>query len=171
MNEIRKFDPEIKKIENDVLEFLLINPLFSLQKSMVSTIKAYFITRESLTQELINKLTGFSRGKISQELKKLLDTGFIEKLNVSSKGEITYTMKSVSRTFVKNFFNSQKEIFDFFNEINELKKEMDSEKEEIGRLHGYNDVYDVLLLFTSSLPLVEKVVRELEKELANLEKV
>ena len=79
-------------------------------------------------------------------------------------------MKSASRTFIKSFFNSQKEILDFYNEINDLKEEMDSEKEDIKDLHGYNDIYDVLSLFSSSLPLVVTILKELKKELVHLEK-
>jgi DNA-binding transcriptional regulator GbsR (MarR family) len=168
MNESLQFDPEILKIEKEIIEFLQSFPLFALQKSINSTIIAYFITRKDLTQEVIHQLTGFSKGIISQELKKLLKMGFIEKIKVSSKGEITYSMQSATKAFLKNFLNSQKEIFDFYNEFDDLKKEMDAEKDEIENLYGYHDVYDLILLFTASLPLVVKVIEVLGKELENL---
>jgi DNA-binding transcriptional regulator GbsR (MarR family) len=168
MNESLQFDPEILKIEKEILEFLQSFPLFALQKSINSTIIAYFITRKNLTQEVIHQLTGFSKGIISQELKKLLKMEFIEKIKVSSKGEITYSMQSATKAFLKNFLNSQKEIFDFYNEFDDLKKEMDREKDEIENLYGYHDVYDLILLFTASLPLVVKVIEVLGKELGNL---
>jgi DNA-binding transcriptional regulator GbsR (MarR family) len=169
MNELVEFDPEIKKIEDEIKQFLLSFPLFALSMSITSLIKVYFITRENLTQDTIRELTKRSKGKISQELKKLLDQGFIEKSSISSKGEITYTMKSASRAFIMNFLNSQKEIFGFFNEINDLKDEMDSEKEALNGLLGYNYIYDVFSLFSSSLPLVETVIEELENEFERLE--
>jgi DNA-binding transcriptional regulator GbsR (MarR family) len=169
MNESIRFDAEIIKIEGEIVAFLQSFPLFALQKSINSTITSYFITRKNLTQEMIHKLTGFSRGIISQELKKLVDMNLIEKSKISSKGEITYSMQSATKTFLKNFLNAQKEIFDFFDEIEEVKKQMEIEREEIENLHGFDDVYDLISLFTASLPLVVKVIEALDKELANLE--
>ncbi|MHA2005698.1 MAG: hypothetical protein ACXABO_02430 [Promethearchaeota archaeon] len=168
MNESLPFDPEILKIEKEIIEFLQSFPLFALQKSINATIIAYFITRKNLTQETIHQLTGFSRGIISQELKKILKMGFIEKIKVSSKGEITYSMQSATKAFLNNFLNSQKEIFDFYNEFDDLKTEMDAERDKIENLYGYHDIYDLILLFTASLPLVIKVIEVLEKELENL---
>ncbi len=170
MSENEPFDDEIKNFEGELIEFLLSAPLFGFQKSIYYTIKAYFITRKNLTQDMIHKLTGFSRGKISQELKKLVENAFIEKSKISRTGEITYSMDSPKKAIIKNFFNSQKEIFDFYNELNELKKEMNAEKNEIENLYGYTDVYELLTLLTASLPLTMKVIEVLEKELASLEK-
>ncbi len=45
---------------------------------------------------------------------------------------------------------------------------MDAEKDEIENLYGYHDLYELTALFTTTLPLVVKVIKELEKELANL---
>ncbi len=169
MSDVKPFDPEIKRIEGEIVDFLLSYPLFAFQKSIISTIKAYFITRKYLTQDMIYRLTGFSRGKISQELKNLVEMGFIEKIKISSKGEITYSMKSATRAFLINFLNAQKEIYEFYNEIDELKTEMDAEKSELESLYGYNDLYEVISLFTASLPLTTEVIKILEKELADLE--
>lgn len=170
MSENEPFDDEIKNFEGELIEFLLSSPLFGFHKSIYYTIKAYFITRKNLTQDMIHKLTGFSRGKISQEVKKLVEKAFIEKSKISRTGEITYSMISPKKAFIKNFFNLQKEIFDFYNELNELKKEMDAEKNEIEDLYGHTDVYELLTLLTASLPLTMKVIEVLEKELASLEK-
>ena len=169
MNESLQFDAEILKIEGEIVGFLQSFPLFALQKSINSTITSYFITRRSLTQEKIHQLTGFSRGIISQELKKLVDMNLIEKTNISSKGEITYSMQSATDAFLKNFLNAQREIFDFFDEIGEVKKKMETERDVIENLYRFNDIYDLISLFTASLPLVVKVIKALEKELANLE--
>jgi len=169
MSDIEPFDPKIKKIEREIVDFLLSFPLFALRKSINSTIKAYFITRKNLTQDMIYNLTGFSRGKISQELKNLVEMGFIEKIKISSKGEITYSMKSATRAFLINFLNAQKEIYEFYNEINQLKTEMDAEKSELESLYGYNDLYEIISLFSASLPLTTEIIRILEKELTDLE--
>ncbi len=168
MSDVEPFDLEIKKIEGEIVDFLLSNPLFALEKSIISTIKAYFITRKNLTQDMIHKLTGFSRGKISQELKNLVEMSFIEKTNISSMGEITYSMKSATKAFLINFLNAQKDIYEFYNEINDLKTEMEAERSELESLYGYKDLYDIISLFTISLPLTSEIIKILEKELIDL---
>lgn len=169
MSEKELIAPEIKKIENEIVEYLLRDPLFGLQQSINSTIKAYFITRKSLTQATIFKLTRYSRGKISQELKKLMKTNFIKKAKTSSKGEITYVMNSATLGIFKNVIFSQKEVLDFFKEINEVKKEMDLKRSELENLYGYKDIYELISLFTASLPLTVGILKEIEKEMSKLE--
>jgi len=94
LTKIEEFDSEISEIEKDIFKFLMSYSLFIGQKTTFTTIKIYFITRESLTQEKLQELTGFSRGTISQELKKLISLDLIEKTSVSNTGEITYIMKN-----------------------------------------------------------------------------
>ncbi len=93
---------------------------------------------------------------------------YIEKINISRKGEITYSMKSATRAFLINFLNSQKEIHEFYNEIHKLKNKMDSERIELESLYGYNDLYEIISLFTTSLPLTSEIIKVLEKELSDL---
>ena len=94
MSAICEFDDEIKGVEKDIINFLTSYSLFIGQKTTFSTIKLYFITRKFLTQEKLQELTGFSRGTISQELKKLISMEIIEQSSVSNTGEITYSMRN-----------------------------------------------------------------------------
>ena len=105
MTTIEEFDDDIIAIEKDIFKFLMSYSLFIGQKTTFTTIKIYFITRKSLTQEKLQELTGFSRGTISQELKKLISMALIEKTNVSNTGEITYLMKNPIIAFVHSFSN------------------------------------------------------------------
>jgi len=170
LSEIEQFDPEIKKIEGDIRKFLISYPLFAGQKSTFTTIKIYFITRRDITQEKLQKLTGFSRGTISQELKKLVEMGVIEKTNVSSTGEITYSMKSAAKAFVHSFINSTQDIFYFIKEMVELKLEMDAQRNELEKLHGFNEIYQIINLYSISMPFILELIKLLEKELAGFEK-
>jgi DNA-binding transcriptional regulator GbsR (MarR family) len=92
-----QFDSEIKKIEDEFIDFIVSSPLFIGEKLIFSTIKAYFMTRENLTQEELKELSGFSSGAISQELKKLLKRGLIEISNISNTGKMTseFLLKSI----------------------------------------------------------------------------
>ena len=74
----KKFDPEIKKIENEIIKTLLNYTIFSVRGEITSTILFYFITRKNLTQFELQNLTGFSAGKISQELNEFLEFNLIK---------------------------------------------------------------------------------------------
>jgi hypothetical protein len=108
--------------------------------------------------------------EISQELKALVEEGFIEKAGVSSTGKITYVMNSVPRAFMRSFINANQEIYDFYSELEALKHEMNQEKVEIENLYGFEDVYELITVLTSSLPLVNLVLKALNKELEELKK-
>ena len=46
---------------------------------------------------------------------------------------------------------------------------MDKEKKELETLHGFNNIYELLSLFSSSLPLTMELMKVFEKEMAILE--
>ena len=110
MSDNTSLDPDLQKIEDEVIEFLMTSPLFMGEKPIFLTIKSYFITRESLTQKELKKLTGYSSGAISQELNRLVEKGMIEVSKISSSGEKTYQMKSIVISFLNYYLNYFKEI-------------------------------------------------------------
>ena len=117
----KEFDKEIRAIEKDIFKFLMSYSLYIGQKTTLTTIKIYFITRKSLTQEKLFELTGFSRGTISQELKKLISMNLIEKTSISTTGEITYSMKDPIIAFIHSFSDLTKDISRFAKNINAIK--------------------------------------------------
>ena len=88
-----KFDPEIKKIEDEIIESLLKYTIFSVRSEITSKIIFYFVTRKDLTQSELQYLTGISAGKISQELNNLMEFNLI-KISKKSKPWV-YSMESV----------------------------------------------------------------------------
>lgn len=118
--------------------------LFIGQKTTFTTIKIYFITRKSLTQEKLQELTGFSQGTISQELKNLLSTDIIEKSNVSSTGEITYSMKNSIIAFTHSFSNLTSDISKFTEDIDVIKENIEKEKILIKDLYGFDKIYQLI---------------------------
>lgn len=167
MNSLEDFDVEIREIENDIFKYLMSYSLFIGQKPTFTAIKIYFITRESLTQEKLQKLTGFSRGTISQELKKLISMDLIEKTSVSTSGEITYTMKNPIMAFIHSFKNLRKDISKFAESINTVKEDIDKEKELIENLHGFERVYQLVNALANAIPFSLELIKMIERELIN----
>jgi len=163
-------DPEIKKIEAGIIDFLVNTPLFMGEKLIFSTLKAYFITRETLTQKDLREITGYSSGAISQELQKLLERGLIEITNVSTTGKKTYSMKSILKSLL-NFYLSQFEDISKWNKtIDAIKLDLDENKDELIELNGYDTIYRWITLFQSALPLTTMVFTLMEEEIKTLEK-
>jgi len=169
MSKIQEFDEEIETMEKEIVDFLLNKSyLFTGQKSTFMMIKAYFLTRKHLTQEMIKNLTGLSRGTISQELNRLVREGIIHKSDVSSTGEITYTLDSVEFAFVHAFYNAQKEIVEFGKKLTELKHDIQERKENLKDLKGFDKINQVVNLLTVSVPFSLKLYNMLEKEFSDL---
>jgi len=164
---IEEFDDEIRAIEKDIFKFLMSYSLFIGQKTTFTTIKIYFITRKSLTQEKLQELTGFSRGTISQELKKLISMDIIEKTNVSNTGEITYLMKNPIIAFVHSFSNLMNDISKFANKIDAIKDDIEKEKDLIEDLHGFDKIYQLVNVLANSIPFSLELIKMIEKELIN----
>ena len=163
---IEEFDDEIRAIEKDIFKFLMSYSLFIGQKTTFTTIKIYFITRKSLTQEKLQELTGFSRGTISQELKKLISMDIIEKTNVSNTGEITYLMKNPIIAFVHSFSNLMNDISKFANKIDAIKDDIEKEKDLIEDLHGFDKIYQLVNVLANSIPFSLELVKTIEKKLS-----
>lgn len=166
MTEIEEFDNDIKAIEEDIFKFLMSYSLFIGQKTTFTTIKIYFITRKSLTQEKLQELTGFSRGTISQELKKLISMELIEKTSVSNTGEITYLMKNPIIAFVHSFSDLTNDISKFANKIDAIKDDIEKEKDLIEDLHGFDKIYQLVNVLGNSIPFSLELIKTIEKELA-----
>jgi DNA-binding transcriptional regulator GbsR (MarR family) len=165
MTAIEEFDDEIKAIEESIFKFLMSYSLFIGQKSTFKTIKIYFITRKSMTQEKLQEITGFSRGTISQELKKLISLEVIEKSDVSTTGEITYSMKNPIKAFIHSFSDLLKDISSFSKDINVIKDDIESEKVLIEDLYGFDKVYQLVNVLANSVPFSLELIKLIEKEL------
>ena len=166
MTTIEEFDDDIIAIEKDIFKFLMSYSLFIGQKTTFTTIKIYFITRKSLTQEKLQELTGFSRGTISQVLKKLISMALIEKTNVSNTGEITYLMKNPIIAFVHSFSDLTNDISKFANKIDAIKDDIEKEKDLIENLHGFDKIYQLVNVLANSIPFSLELIKTLEKKLA-----
>ena len=167
MTAIEEFDDEIKAIEEDIFKFLMSYSLFIGQKTAFKTIKIYFITRKFLTQEKLQELTGFSRGTISQELKKLISMDLIEKSDVSTKGEITYSMKNPVKAFIHSFRNLMYDISRFSKDINAVKDDIENEKDLIENLYGFDKIYELVNVLANSIPFSLELIKLIEKELVH----
>ena len=80
------FDPDVYIIEDEIITHFLNSPMFTGRDPLFVRLLVLFITRKHLTQATLQRITGMSAGKISQEVNHLLDMGLIEIEKTSKKG-------------------------------------------------------------------------------------
>ncbi|UCC21208.1 MAG: hypothetical protein JSV62_08010 [Promethearchaeota archaeon] len=136
------FDPEIKKIETEIIGNLLNYTIFSVRGEITSTILFYFITRKDLTQSELQNLTGFSAGKISQELNNFLEFNLI-KISKNSKPWV-YSMESVVVETFSRAINLLKSNLKWEPKFLEIKKELEENEEALKNLNGYIKIKDFI---------------------------
>lgn len=171
MNNIKNsIDPEILKIEKEIVEYLVKSPLFMGEDLILSTIRAYFITRKELTQKEIQHLTNYSAGTVSQALKALINRGYLEKTRPSSTTKIIYRMDSIELSFLNSFLEGFGEIESWKKVIQELKSEMENNKEKLHELNGYEAISDIMNLFFNSVASIGFIIEMISQEKNKLEK-
>jgi hypothetical protein len=136
------FAPEIKKIEDEIIEELMNYTIFSIRGEITSKILFYFITRKNLTQYELQNLTGFSAGKISQELNNFLEFDLI-KISKKSKPWI-YSMESVVLETLSRSINLLRTNLKWESKFLEIKLEMEENEKEHKDLNGYDEIKDFL---------------------------
>ena len=164
---IQDFDKDINAIEYSIVDFFITTPMFLGKNEIFSEVFAYFITRKTLNQKKLRKLTNLSVGKVSIEINKLLKLGIIEIVDKSDRGQLTYQMKSVVSAFLKITFNVLSEYIKWKNTIEKIKEEMEKDKEKLQLLNGYAEVLKMVDLFLEIMPFYEKmysiVLKKMEK--------
>ena len=166
------FAPEIKEIENEIVQFLSTSPIFIGQNPLLKKIKAYFATRRDLTQSQLQELTGYSSGAISQALKELVKAGYILKSRTSSTGEITYSMKSIILAYLTAHVDAIKVSMRMGEDIEIIKVDLEDNKSELEDLNGY----DILCKWVDNFleiiadPTQKELVSQMEKKMTALEK-
>ncbi len=144
MTEVQYFDPEIKGIEDEVIARLMNSSLVMGRGEFTSKIIFYFITRKILTQRALQELTGFSAGKISQEVNSLVKMGLIDVMKRSSKGEIIYSMESIQ---AENFRRGNILIETSLNwedKLMSIMEELESDREKLKDLVGYDKIKAII---------------------------
>jgi len=132
------FDPEIRKIETEIISYLLNSTIAAARGEITSKILFYFITRKNLTQVELQRLTGYSAGKISQELNNFIDLGLIE-ISKKTKPWI-YSMDSIILEIFGRAINLIKNNLKWESQFLDIKKELEEDKNELNKFNGYDKI-------------------------------
>ncbi|MFX0019946.1 MAG: MarR family transcriptional regulator [Promethearchaeota archaeon] len=158
-NKLEVLDPEIKEIEDQIIQFLVTN-LFYRYSHYSATILAYFLTREGLTQKHLQKLTGFSAGKISEELNRFIKIGYIERKKFI-KGQYIYKMPEIGQFFRNIFFGVKEKMVKWEKRIKGIQNELKRQK-DLQNLNGYDKINEAINLFVPIFDIYHTFMEQLD---------
>jgi DNA-binding transcriptional regulator GbsR (MarR family) len=160
-----RFDEEVYLIEDDMINQLISTPMFSSRDIMFIRILGYFMTRKYLSQSRIQRITGLSAGKVSEEVNLLLKNNLIKKVRVSDKGKITYGADSAGKMLLKFSRSIVNRMAKWYEELKKMGSELENKKDELQSLDGYSRIYkiyqyllDSILKYKRFIDLVDKVI-------------
>lgn len=145
------FDEDVYLIESDMLNQLAASPMFSSRDPMFIRILGYFITRTYLTQKTLQRITGLSAGKISEEVNMLLENGLIEKSDISPKGKITYGAESAGITLLKFTRAVISRMAKWDVELHKMRSELEENRNDLKTLNGYERIYKIFEYLLDSI--------------------
>lgn len=165
--EVKKisFDPEVYLVEDDMLNQLATSPMFSSRDPMFIRILVYFITRKLLTQKTLQKITGLSAGKISEEVNLLLENGLIEKSDISPKGKITYCAESAGIILLKFSRTVIDRMAKWDDELQKIRLELEENRFALEKLNGYTRIYKIYEFLLDSISKYKKFIDLVDKVL------
>jgi DNA-binding transcriptional regulator GbsR (MarR family) len=164
MNSAIDFDPEIRQIEQEIVEFFAEKASeYTGRHPIVSMVMSYFYIRRSLTQQDLRNLTGFSAGAISKAMRQLVDMNVITREMIPGTHTHIYTMETLPFRSPKYFLQTAQALEKRCKELEEMKETLNAHGGEMRNLEGYQKVYDIvkhLLVQISSVPMFMDLIEE-----------
>ncbi|MCP4761371.1 MAG: helix-turn-helix transcriptional regulator [archaeon] len=166
------FDPKIRQIEDEIIDFFLYESVYSTMDEFVLRVFVYFLIRKIFTQKKLRDLTGLSLGKISQVVNFLIEAGMIDKVSKKKIKKIIpvdkirqkfYSMNSIQTGFFRSGIVSGKKILMKKTEFEKLRNELISNESELRLLKGYKDVLKFLNSYFESTMVFEKLIKLFEQ--------
>jgi DNA-binding transcriptional regulator GbsR (MarR family) len=119
-----EYPPEIQEIEEEFVDSSTNNNLFGSNDPIHNRIIAFLITRNSLDQDKLIHLTGFSRSTISRYMQTNAKNGFVNlKPKKYQKSQI-YFMESASLSYISEILKIDYFIFSWVPKFKEIIKDL-----------------------------------------------
>jgi len=162
------FDPEIRRIEQAIVEFFAKKtPEYTGRHPIVSAVMAYFYVRRSLTQQDLQKLTGFSAGAISKAVRQLVDMSMITREMIPGTHTHRYKMETLPFRSPSYFLQTEKTLEKLHMELQEMKDTLDAHGGDMLNLEGSQRVYTVVTQLLELISSVPRFMALIEEELHN----
>lgn len=166
MSEI-KFDQEVYIIEDEIVNQMTALPMFFGRDPVFIRLLTLFMTRKFLTQKTLQRITGLSAGKISEELNLLLEMDLIEKADISKKGKIIYSAESAGLILYKFSKTIINRMIKWKQDLEELKIELEKNKNLLENEKGYNRILELNNFFLDIIEKYKKPFARMDEKLSS----
>ncbi len=156
------YNEKVSKIEKEIVEYLVNSPLYSTRNKITTRILIYIILRKEISQNLLKNLTGYSSGKISQELNNLVDSGMIIKKKIPGIRKKVYTFESVEQISTARIKNVIAGMVKWQKELDKMKNEMITKQKKLGIMNGYDNILKVIDFYLPTIRIYEKFAESME---------
>lgn len=160
------FHPEIRQIEQEIVAFFAEKtPEYTGRHPIVSAVMAYFYIRRNLTQQDLQKLTGFSAGAISKAVRQLVDINMIAREMIPGTHTHIYKMETLPFRSPSYLLQTEKTLEKLHKELKEMKDTLDAHNDEMRTFEGYSKVYGIITQLLQLISNVPRVMALIEEEL------
>ena len=164
-NNLKAFDPEIRRIEKEIVTFFKEKGAeFWGKDPMFMTVLAYFYVREKLTQQDLRDLSGFSAGTVSKILRQLVEINVITKEIIPGTHKHLYTIDQPTGIFSQFFLPARKILSKCEDELKQTKARLIAHASEMRRTKGFSEMLAAVTLIQRSVHLVSTLIAEMKKE-------
>ena len=161
----------LKDIEKALINLILSNEIFIIEEIKYHPIIAYLITRKSLTQLELKKLTGLSAGLISEGLNYLKEQDFIGIQKLPGIRQKRYILESIGYFNFLKFYQRFKNIAHNRYKLEYILDELKSRKDELGEIYGYEIIKTRVNEFLDQFKVVDFGINIFQKALGDFKKV
>jgi DNA-binding transcriptional regulator GbsR (MarR family) len=166
MTGVIEFDPEIRRIEREIVEFFAEKASeYTGRHPIVSLVMAYFYVRKSLTQEDLRNLTGFSAGAISKAVRQLVDMNMITREMIPGTHMHIYKMEILPFRSPSYLLQTEMILGKRHEELTEIKDALDAHNDKMQDVEGYETVYAVVTHLLEQISSVPGFMALIEEEL------
>jgi DNA-binding transcriptional regulator GbsR (MarR family) len=159
------FDQEIYVIEDEILNQVTNLPMFFGRDPVFIRLLTLFMTRKYLTQKTLQRITGLSAGKISEEVNLLLEMNLIEKADISKKGKIIYSAESAGLMLYKFSKSIINRMIKWEQDLEEMKIELEENKGLLENEKGYNRIVELNNFFIDTIKKYKKPFVKMDEKL------
>lgn len=156
------YQQNIRKIEKEIVEYLINSPIYSTRNEITSKILIYIILRREISQNLLKNLTGYSSGKISQELNNLVKSGMIIRKKLPGVRKKLYTFESVEQISTTRIKNIIAVMIKWQNKLDKMKTEMIAKQNKLGTMNGYDNILKVIDFYLPAIKVYGKFAENLD---------
>ncbi|MFX0048561.1 MAG: hypothetical protein ACFE8G_10395 [Candidatus Hermodarchaeota archaeon] len=156
------YNQNVRKIEKEIVEHLIESPIYSTRNEITTKILLYIMLRKEISQHLLKHLTGYSSGKISQELNKLVDSKMIIRKKIPGIRRKVYTFESVEKISTARIKNIITVMLKWQDQLYEIKSEMETKRSKLGKMNGYDNIMKIIDFYLPTIKIYEKFSESFE---------